>query len=126
MAKSMRSKWKRKMRAVKRTKNSVRELVKLKHLADLDKAGQADFSMGDLVTMSDGSKFKDVKQSKNVDDAAPVEGEMEIDSKFNRKTLRDENGQYPSWMNQKQMQKRKSKNKIKKKVQTKKITKKRK
>lgn len=37
MAKSIRSKSKRKMRAIKREKNSIRELVKLVKLAALDK-----------------------------------------------------------------------------------------
>lgn len=33
---------------------------------------------------------------------------MEVDSKFNPKTFKDENGQYPVWMNQRQIKKTKA------------------
>ncbi len=48
----------------------------------------------------------------------PFFPEMEVDGtkgKFNPKTMRDEHGQYPVWMNQRQMKKQKTKNKKKNK-----------
>lgn len=40
MAKSLRSKWKRKMRAEKRKKNAPKELARLKQALSLDKKGE--------------------------------------------------------------------------------------
>jgi len=48
---------------------------------------------------------------------------MEIDSRYNKKTLKDEHGQYPGWMNQKAMQKRKTKAKHIRIVKKKKVNK---
>lgn len=41
MAKSLRSKWKRKMRAEKRKKNAPKELIRLKQALSLDKKAEA-------------------------------------------------------------------------------------
>jgi hypothetical protein len=109
MAKSMRSKWKRKMRAVKRVKSTARDLVKLNRLVALDRAGQEDFVMKDLVTVTDASQLA----GKTNDGESSG---MDVDPRFNRKTLKDENGQYPGWMNQRAMQKRKSKAKQPKRI----------
>jgi len=50
MAKSIRSKWKRKMRAVKRKKNAVKELVRLKRTVEASKQDVIqDVVMSDLV-----------------------------------------------------------------------------
>ena len=53
MAKSKRSKWKRKMRAVKRKKNEVKELTRLKKILPGNKTPAniiQDVVMNDLVT----------------------------------------------------------------------------
>ena len=50
MAKSLRSKWKRKMRAVKRKKNEPKELAKLKKVLALDTIGLQDSALRELVT----------------------------------------------------------------------------
>ena len=53
MAKSIRSKWKRKMRAIKRKKNEVKELSRLKQIVGASKQGGSsmiqDAIMSDLV-----------------------------------------------------------------------------
>lgn len=49
-----------------------------------------------------------------------ADGGMDIDSKRNKKTLLDENGQYPVWMNQRQAKKLKGKRAGKKSGQGKK------
>ncbi|KAK3102411.1 hypothetical protein FSP39_011200 [Pinctada imbricata] len=89
MAKSIKSKWRRKMRNIKREKYAKKDLEKLKQMVDAAKEG--DEEMKELFT----------------------EG-MDIDGKGrNPKTLRDENGHYPVWMNSRRV--RKHKNSLKKK-----------
>jgi hypothetical protein len=114
MAKSKRSKWKRKMRAVKRKKHEGKELIRLKKVLGEDKNIDLihDIAMSDLVTVTDVSTRKDVEASKGAA-VCTSPGEvtsMEVvgqPSKYSVRTLRDEHGQYPVWMNQRAIQKRK-------------------
>lgn len=48
MAKSLRSKWKRKMKAVKRERYGAKELIRLKNM--LEKAESKDVDMSDVFT----------------------------------------------------------------------------
>merc|ERR1711894_517902 len=96
MAKSLRSKRKRKFRALKREKNAPRELAKLKQVLALHKDVIQDEEMKDLVTVTDAKKIQEDKAKK-------AEG-MDVDSK----TLKDKDGQYPEWMNQRQIGKKKA------------------
>ncbi|KAA8580279.1 hypothetical protein FQN60_005814 [Etheostoma spectabile] len=109
MAKSLRSKWKRKMRAEKRKKNAPKELARLKQALSLDKKGEATMTdIQEIATVVPADKIK--KQTDA--DMVEVEGEdgkMELDSKRNKKTQLDENGQYPGWMSQRQAKKLKGK-----------------
>ncbi|XP_050021471.1 protein LLP homolog [Alexandromys fortis] len=106
MAKSLRSKWKRKMRAEKRKKNAPRELNRLKSILRID---------GDAL-MKDVEEIATVVVPKQCQEKmqCAVEGEMddtkmETEIKRNRKTLLDEHGQYPIWMNQRQRKRLKAK-----------------
>ncbi|XP_038170768.1 protein LLP homolog [Arvicola amphibius] len=106
MAKSLRSKWKRKMRAEKRKKNAPRELNRLKSILKVD---------GDAL-MKDVEEIATVVVPKQCQEKMQraVEGEkddmkMETEIKRNRKTLLDEHGQYPIWMNQRQRKRLKAK-----------------
>ena len=106
MAKSLRSKWKRKMRAEKRKKNAPRELNRLKSILRVD---------GDAL-MKDIEEIATVVVPKQCQEKMQraVEGEkddmkMETEIKRNRKTLLDEHGQYPIWMNQRQRKRLKAK-----------------
>ncbi|KAM7328356.1 hypothetical protein ACRRTK_012448 [Alexandromys fortis] len=106
MAKSLRSKWKRKMRAEKRKKNAPRELNRLKSILRVD---------GDAL-MKDVEEIATVVVPKQCQEKmqCAVEGEkddtkMETEIKRNRKTLLDEHGQYPIWMNQRQRKRLKAK-----------------
>ncbi|XP_040031228.1 protein LLP homolog [Gasterosteus aculeatus] len=109
MAKSLRSKWKRKMRAEKRKKNAPKELIRLKQALSLDKKAEA--------VMTDIQEIATVVSADQIMEAASVamgevavgEGKMDMDSKRNKKTLLDEHGQYPGWMNQRQAKKLKGK-----------------
>ncbi|XP_047245341.1 protein LLP homolog [Girardinichthys multiradiatus] len=109
MAKSLRSKWKRKMRAEKRKKNAPKELARLKQALSLDKKGEADMSdLQDIATVVPADKI--TKQT-DVEMAAQEEecdGKMDMDKKRSKKTLLDEHGQYPAWMSQRQAKKMKA------------------
>nr|ACQ57843.1 C12orf31 homolog [Anoplopoma fimbria] len=52
-----------------------------------------------------------IKKAKDVDMGGLEgdDGKMDLDGKRNKKTLLDENGQYPAWMNQRQAKKLKGK-----------------
>lgn len=57
-----------------------------------------------------------IKKTTDVDmaEGEADEGKMDMDSKRSKKTLLDENGQYPTWMNQRQAKKLKGKRMAKK------------
>ncbi|XP_076811490.1 protein LLP homolog isoform X1 [Clavelina lepadiformis] len=121
MAKSLRSKWKRKMRAVKREKNDKRVLSKLKETLKEGKVVMTEdmckFAQQDILIQQ--RKDKEIEQ--NVEMQADSEATMELDKKRNRKTLLDDHGQYPSWVNARQAkrlraQRKKSKNGTIKKI----------
>ncbi|XP_018536474.1 protein LLP homolog [Lates calcarifer] len=121
MAKSLRSKWKRKMRAEKRKKNAPKELARLKQALNLDKKGEA--VMTDVQEIATVVPADKIKKQADVDMAEVAEGDdgkMDMDSKRNKKTLLNENGQYPAWMSQRQAKKMKGKRMAKKSSQGKK------
>lgn len=105
MAKSLRSKWKRKMRAEKRKKVAPKELARLKHALSLDKKGES-------VIMTDIQEIATVVTADHIKETA--DAKMEMESKRNKKTLLNEHGQYPGWMNQRQAKKLKGKRMTKK------------
>lgn len=114
MAKSLRSKWKRKMRAEKRKKNAPKELARLKQALSLDVKGEAAMSdMQEIATVVPADK---IKKQADVDmtEAMSDDGKMDMDSKRSKKTLLNEHGQYPAWMSQRQAKKMKAKRTTKK------------
>uniref|UniRef100_A0A8C7ZIZ8 Protein LLP homolog n=1 Tax=Oryzias sinensis TaxID=183150 RepID=A0A8C7ZIZ8_9TELE len=114
MAKSLRSKWKRKMRAEKRKKNAPKELARLKQALSNDKKGEVDMAdLEEIATVVSPDKIKKQTDVDTAEDAA--EGlKMDTDKKRNKKTLLDEDGRYPVWMNQRQIKKLKDKRMTKK------------
>ncbi|XP_062566827.1 18 kDa learning-associated protein of slug-like [Saccostrea cucullata] len=101
MAKSIRSKRKRMLRNIKRERYAKKELEKLKEIVALAEKDK-DTEMKDLYTVTKPLGSKD-------DAAAEPSGDgMEVDSKArDSKTLRDENGHYPVWMNSRRVKKHK-------------------
>ncbi|XP_042728689.1 protein LLP homolog [Lagopus muta] len=97
MAKSLRSKWKRKMRAEKRKKNAPKELERLKSIL---RTG-ADVVMEEVKEVATVLPAEEVLEKQ--DDC-----KMDIDNKRNKKTLLDQHGQYPIWMNSRQRKKLKA------------------
>ncbi|XP_068611431.1 protein LLP homolog [Brachionichthys hirsutus] len=123
MAKSLRSKWKRKMRAEKRIKNAPKELARLKQA--LGRAKMGDAVMDVVQEIATVVKADEIKKEKDVDMEAGEsgdvpDGKMDMDLKRNKKSLLDDNGQYPVWMNQRQAKKLKTKRMAKKTGQGKK------
>ncbi|KAF7668551.1 hypothetical protein LDENG_00004940 [Lucifuga dentata] len=117
MAKSLRSKWKRKMRAEKRKKNAPKELARLKQALKLDVKGEVVMAdMQEIATVVPADK---IKKQTNVEmqEAEGDKGKMDMDVKRNKKTQLDDNGQYPVWMSQRQAKKLKAKRMAKKKGQ---------
>ncbi|XP_077194837.1 protein LLP homolog [Paroedura picta] len=101
MAKSLRSKWKRKMRAEKRKKNAPKELARLQNILKTN----SDFLMDEvkeIATIVPADKMKEKKDPNE-------ESKMDTDNKRNQKTLLDQHGQYPVWMNPRQRKKLKAK-----------------
>lgn len=114
MAKSLRSKWKRKMRAEKRKKNAPKELARLKSTLGL--GGKGEISMKDveeIATVVPAEKLKE--KAADVDmEGDDDTGNMDLDSKRNKRTQLNEHGQYPAWMSQRQAKKLKGKRTAKK------------
>ncbi|NXX91966.1 LLPH protein, partial [Centropus bengalensis] len=97
MAKSLRSKWRRKMRAEKRSKNAPRELERLKKILGTN----ADVVMEEVKEVA--TVLPPRKALEPADDC-----KMDTDNKRNKKTLLDQHGQYPIWMNPRQRKKLKA------------------
>ncbi|XP_040200028.1 protein LLP homolog [Rana temporaria] len=108
MAKSLRSKWKRKMRAEKRKKNAPKELARLKNVVAKANTDALMDDIKEIATVVTSKKLKD----ENKMDLDAIEGastmKMDTDLKRNKKSLLDQHGQYPEWMNQRQRKKLKT------------------
>ncbi|XP_071961570.1 protein LLP homolog [Antedon mediterranea] len=174
MAKSIRSKRKRKLRNIKRVRNAPKELQRLKKCLNMagadtepkryDFADIRELIKKEEVNQATGSRYNlskiqgynyfgmevqesieaapipsvakgkkprrkknsmDVDENKDGDDDNEDDdnANMEIDSKRNVKTLKNEHGNYPKWMNHRQVKKMRAKNahgKVKKKKTNKK------
>uniref|UniRef100_T1E623 Protein LLP homolog n=1 Tax=Crotalus horridus TaxID=35024 RepID=T1E623_CROHD len=106
MAKSLRSKWKRKMRAEKRKKNAPKELARLQSILKTSNDVVMD-EVKEVVTVVPAEK---ILEKKNSDGESYLDGnKMDMDVKRNQKTLLDQHGQYPVWMNPRQRKKLKAK-----------------
>uniref|UniRef100_A0A8B9FXV0 Protein LLP homolog n=1 Tax=Amazona collaria TaxID=241587 RepID=A0A8B9FXV0_9PSIT len=98
MAKSLRSKWRRKMRAEKRKKNAPKELERLKKVLGTN---------ADAV-MEEVKEVATVLPAQAVLERQGDDYKMDVDNKRNKKTLLDQHGQYPIWMNSRQRKKLKA------------------
>ncbi|KAL6447724.1 hypothetical protein ACFW04_000113 [Cataglyphis niger] len=117
MAKSLRSKWRRKCRAVKRERYAVKELDRLKKTLGIDENASKDVEMTDIqeiATVVDAKKIKEDKAKAKATDTksdviADQEQMMEVEGArvYNKKTLRDQYGNYPVWMNKRKILKHK-------------------
>jgi len=102
MAKSLRSKWKKKMRAAKRQKNEVKVLKKLKETLKNEGKIVMTPAMVRFAKLDEIRKAKKEAEAKQANKSGETEAKMETENKRSKETLLDQNGQYPSWMNQRQ------------------------
>merc|ERR1739838_26337 len=130
-AKSLRSKWKRKMRDVKRERYAKKELVKLKECAA--RLQQTKDSCSSAADLADNSLYQLVSpasltKEKVGSSVAALGMDVEMNDSVSGKTTTttttklfgktDKNGQYPVWMSQrnvKRLQKKNGKKKVEKK-----------
>ncbi|XP_026490693.1 protein LLP homolog [Vanessa tameamea] len=120
MAKSTRSKWKRKCRAIKRERYAVKELARLKKMLGIkeeEKVNENEVMESDQVIFLDAGKIgKKKKEEKPPEEEEDVE--MSSDDEkvevaadngkkriFSTKTLKDQNGQYPVWLHKRKVAK---------------------
>ncbi|KAL4224980.1 hypothetical protein ACF0H5_015675 [Mactra antiquata] len=109
MAKSIRSKHRRKMRAIKRENFGKKELERLKGVLEKAKANE-DVDMKEIYTEKPIKELK-AETIEKMDTSKGVK-------KYDPVTMKDEHGSYPVWMNQRKIRKRKRSQKRKeKKVQ---------
>ncbi|XP_050299940.1 protein LLP [Anthonomus grandis grandis] len=121
MAKSIRSKWKRKCRAVKRVRYGEKELDRLKKTLANDPLNK---SLDSKEPLKDIEEIANVKTASEIQaqasQSAQADGSMELDEvtkKFDPKTYRDKNGAFPVWLHPRKIKKGnkgKKKNKVKK------------
>ncbi|OWR52048.1 hypothetical protein KGM_208103 [Danaus plexippus plexippus] len=102
MAKSIRSKWKRKCRAIKRERYAVKELARLKKMLGVkeeEKVTESEVMESDQVIFLDAGEINKKKKKKKQEEAPP---EKRV---FSSKTLKDQNGQYPVWLHKRKIAK---------------------
>ncbi|CAG4952738.1 unnamed protein product [Parnassius apollo] len=124
MAKSIRSKWKRKCRAIKRERYAVKELARLKKMLGIkeeDKQPESEVMESDQVIFLDAGQIAKNKKDKKKEQPLPdVEEDVEMSSDdekvevsgengekkiYSTKTLKDQNGQYPIWLHKRKIAK---------------------
>ena len=105
MAKSLRSKWKRKMKAEKRIKYGEREdkrLIKMLEAAEeLKKQDGQDSVMSNEIQETDTKEVSIEGTDETMDTS--------VKAKYSSKTMKDEHGNYPPWMSARRIQKAKKK-----------------
>ncbi|XP_076748624.1 protein LLP homolog [Xylocopa sonorina] len=111
MAKSLRSKWRRKCRAVKRERYGAKELERLKKTLGINENGTQDVEMteiSEIATVVDAKAIKESTKSKADTETNGTE-KMEVEGGriYNKKTMLDQFGNYPVWMNKRKIAKHK-------------------
>ena len=116
MAKSLRSKHKRRMRAIKRIRYGEKELKKLVDMVEKTKEKESKGleAVAELQTkLGDSMETEVIGTVKSTETCKPLEPkQMEIDQNKQTvrkmKTMLDQNGQYPEWMNGRRLRKQKA------------------
>ena len=106
MAKSLRSKWKRKMKAEKRIKYGEREEKRL--IKMLEAAKELKEQDGDDKVMEPTVVESESKEHIPADDENAMDTSAK--AKYSLKTMKDEAGNYPKWMSNRRVEKMKKKN----------------
>lgn len=93
------------MRAEKRKKNAPRELNRLKSILKVD----GDTLMKDVEEIATVVVPKQRQEKTQCAEEEEKDDKMETEIKRNKKTLLDQHGHYPVWMNQRQRKRLKAK-----------------
>ncbi|XP_071856141.1 protein LLP homolog [Bombus fervidus] len=109
MGKSLRSKWKRKCRAIKRERYAVKELERLKKTLGIDGNKVQDIEMAEISKIATVVDAKTIKENAKVNNDTKADDEkMDVDTNkriYNKKTMLDQYGNYPVWMNKRNIAK---------------------
>ncbi|CAG9773687.1 unnamed protein product [Ceutorhynchus assimilis] len=127
MAKSIRSKWRRKCRAVKRVRYGEKELERLKKTLTNDPLNKVktEAVMSEIQEVANVITIEDIEAETVATPAPAAAGPSdvmdmeEIRKEFNPRTLRDKHGAYPVWVHPRKLKstkKNKKNNKNKKKL----------
>ncbi|XP_053975813.1 protein LLP homolog [Hylaeus volcanicus] len=102
MAKSLRSKWKRKCRAIKRERYGAKELERLKKTLCIDEYGSQDAEMAEISEIATVVDAKTIRENEKAKKTETDGQKMDVESSnvrvYNKKTLKDQYGNYPIWM----------------------------
>lgn len=115
MAKSLRSKWKRKMRAVKRVRYGQKELDRLKKTVGQEgikkEIDEIITDASDIVTVTDQKAISTTSATNSkIQSTETTSEKMDDDTvphKYNTKTMKDQYGSYPVWVHQRKISKKK-------------------
>uniref|UniRef100_A0A1B6MBF2 Protein LLP homolog n=1 Tax=Graphocephala atropunctata TaxID=36148 RepID=A0A1B6MBF2_9HEMI len=137
MAKSLKSKWKRKMRAIKRERYGKKELDRLKNMLGINTTDveMKEETIGDIAIVRDANELRNesvinveneeeetVKETieENKEECEPMEDGRPV---YNKKTMRDQHGNYPVWLSSRKIKKAVKRSNLSKKLQRKKVKK---
>uniref|UniRef100_A0A1B6GVB8 Protein LLP homolog n=1 Tax=Cuerna arida TaxID=1464854 RepID=A0A1B6GVB8_9HEMI len=142
MAKSLKSKWKRKMRAIKRERYGKKELDRLKKMLGLNTTDveMKEEKIEDIAIVRDANELRnesvinieseeedetkeeEIKEEEtkeeNKEECEPMDDGRRI---YNKKTLKDQHGNYPVWLSSRKIKKIVKKNHLSKRVQKKRL-----
>ncbi|KAJ9576308.1 hypothetical protein L9F63_006808 [Diploptera punctata] len=114
MAKSLRSKRKRKLRAIKRERYAKKELAQLKKVLGINENGDVEMdNISDIATVTDAKTIQQNKENPESEGKEAMETD-EKKQKYSKKTLRNEHGNYPIWLSAREVKKKAIANRIKK------------
>lgn len=110
MAKSLRSKWRRKCRAVKRERYGKKELDRLKKTLGIgdNQAYSKDINMSEIAEIATVTTAQEIKENQKQTDENDAMDLDEYTKRYNPKTLRDKNGAYPIWLHPRKIRNKKN------------------
>jgi len=106
MAKSIRSKWRQRMRNEKRQKNYNKDLERLKGLAARELASKKK-EIEEQTELNSQKGATNSLQDSQHSETTPSAMDTTTLKKYNKRTMLDESGQYPIWMSQRKIKKMK-------------------
>ncbi|PSN44562.1 hypothetical protein C0J52_12438 [Blattella germanica] len=109
MAKSLRSKRKRMLRAKKRERYAKKELAQLKKVLGICDGDVEMSNISNIATVTDAKRINKT--------SGDVEMDLTKSQEYSKKTLRNKDGNYPVWLSSRERKRRVGANRIKKREQ---------